>query len=356
MFLSLPRELRDEVYAYFIPDFPLRVHLRSSTWQELEDADAMSGSETLQIPDSRSFDTINNYDRFGSGGSTIFTDEEEMDKEELDLKAGIRTLLLLNKQVHAEYMDALARSDANFILYLYMENIPERPHEFVFDPEFWHLECRKAVQELIVLARWHARKDWEDREIDLDLFEFPLTRRRSLSWDYGFNNGFDQFRADTTHLDIPRREHLDYRSQEWQERYEPADTARNPDDLIDASQTSAILLNTTKLVLQALPNTQKLHINLEVGGATSDDLSRVLHEADSRSLNVNEFLEWRPTLEEGLGRIIYVNKRLFAGRYVRLSTTKCLAAREVKFLLGGNLKQHARHTCLFSQTYLVIIC
>lgn len=126
--LALPREIRDEIYSYFIPDFPIRHHFHLSTWQELQESDAESCSAATA--------STRIHSESGRGpGSTIFTDEEELDEEERQLRAGIRALVLLNKQIHAEYLDALTRLAAEAIIYLYMENTPERPYEFIFDQE-----------------------------------------------------------------------------------------------------------------------------------------------------------------------------------------------------------------------------
>jgi hypothetical protein len=413
--LALPREIRDEIYSYFIPDFPIRHHLRSSTWQELEESDAESCSaataslfirpDSARGPESTIFtyqedlddeeylglqEYLNNEENLDDvedlnvescsaaavstrahsdttrgPGSTIFTDEEDLDEEERQFKAGIRALVLLNKQVHAEYLDALARLAVDVILYLYMENTPERPHEFVLIQEgFQRLGYKRAVQRLIVLARWHAGEHWEKvissdenwktklsfmtgaanvplSESDsahvkptekpetsslqnelIDILENKIQSDVVLpdaAWVSigqepnvrSFFNVFDQSRGrDTFNINTDR---YPYFSEP--KRVGRVHAVRDPADLLDASQVVDTLFGEVKRTLRALPSVIELDVTLDVGGATSEDLAVVNIMQPAMALNVKQFIEWKPVLEDGLERIVRVNKRLLAGSY-----------------------------------------
>jgi hypothetical protein len=136
------------------PDFPIHRHIRSTTWQDPEESDAETCSTATA--------STRIHSESGRGaGSSIFTDDEEQDEEDGEFMAGIRALLFLNKQVHAECLDELGRSNTNLVLYVHMENTPERPHGFVFDQEeFYRLAYNWAAKRLIVLAKWHAGEHW----------------------------------------------------------------------------------------------------------------------------------------------------------------------------------------------------
>ena len=356
--LALPREIRDEIYSYFIPDFPIRHHLRLSTWQELEESDAESCSAATA--------STRIHSNSGRGpGSTIFTDEEELDEEERQLKAVIRALLLLNKQVHAEYLDALARSATEAVLYLYMENTPEQPYEFDFDQEgFQRLGYERAVQKLIVLARWHAGEHWEkivvlgeDWKAKLPIMtgaanvpssksnsapvkptenpetsgsrnEFinilenrptsPIVSPHAVWISIGqkpdirsFFNAFDQSRG--RHAFDPRGNYFSNDSEP--KRVGRIHVVRDPANLLNASQTVDTLFGAVKRILQALPNVTELDVTLDIGGATSEDLAVMNTTQPDMELKTKHFLEWKPVLEDGLERIVHVNKRLLAGSY-----------------------------------------
>jgi hypothetical protein len=356
--LALPREIRDEIYSYFIPDFPIRHHLRLSTWQELEESDARSCYAATTS-------TCIHSDSGRGPGSTIFTDEEELDEEERQLKAGIRTLVLLNKQIHAEYLDALTRSAAEVILYLYMENTPERPYEFAFDQEgFQRLGYKRAVQKLIVLARWHAGEHWEkiivlnegwkaklpiitgavnvpssksngthvkpienpessgSRNEFINILENkspnPIVSPHAVWVSIGqkpdirsFFNAFDQSRG--RHTFNPHEYHIPNISEPT--RVGQIHVVRDPANLLDASQAVDTLFGVVKHILQALPNVTELDVTLDVGGATSEDLAVMNITQPDMELKMKHFLEWKPMLEDGLERIVHVNKRLLAGSY-----------------------------------------
>ncbi|KAF2798011.1 hypothetical protein K505DRAFT_414660 [Melanomma pulvis-pyrius CBS 109.77] len=359
--LSLPRELRDEIYSYFIPDFPMRYHLLTSRWTELEESDAVSCSARTASTRRGSVSSLVSSS-YRASGSTIFSDEAELDKEDREHKAAMQALLLLNKQIHFEYVDALQRSNTNMILYLYMENTPERPQEFVFDPRVFGLEYNRAIQKLIVLARWHAGEGWEMRNAEKEaevsvldddddgegnarpsnpcgtpanpgeihhpsgsrndpvlvpdahthLFDESSSHEMpsiAVEPERTFYNAFDESRD--RHYFHPVASQL---------AQDPAfigrpHVLRRPADLLDASQTTTTLFETVKLVLQSLPNVGELHVTLDVGGATSEDLAAVCNTNPERGLKVKDFMEWKPAPEDGLERVVHVNKRLLAGSY-----------------------------------------
>jgi hypothetical protein len=361
--LALPREMRDEIYSYFIPDFPIHRHIRSTTWKDLEESDAGTCSEATA---STRVHSEGRRDQ----GSSIFTGEEEQDEEDRDFKLGIQALLFLNKQVHAEYLDALGRSNPNVVLYVHMENTPERPHEFVFDQEEFHrLAYPRAVNRLIVLARWHAGEHWERAsELDKSLqAKLPIIKD-SANTPSSESDGEPAKPTDDPNASDPRNEFTDIfadtqpvpdaildvnpdaipnpflvsvgQEPEVRSFYNAFDqyrgrhqfdmnprrfprlgrvgnvhTVRDPADLLDASQATDTLFGAVKLVLQTLPNVNELDVALDVGGATSEDLAVMHMTRPDKELNVKRFLEWKPAPEDCLERIGHVKKSLLAGSY-----------------------------------------
>ncbi|KAF2815503.1 uncharacterized protein BDZ99DRAFT_459351 [Mytilinidion resinicola] len=218
-FLSLPREIRDEVYSWLVPQPPdhhrrIWLHLPPSQDDEPHSPEPTESNmmealtlETNEKVSSAIIDVdvdqnpkyITRYAESDIGSDWTYesslyassvsesdlhepssdhdesgSDESGSDNENLDAEfklpkrhteasdgpivteTCILDILLINRQIHHEFMESFSRK-ANIWLYVRMENTAEDPCTFTFDPKFWKLPYLRSVRRLFIIAEWHSR-------------------------------------------------------------------------------------------------------------------------------------------------------------------------------------------------------
>ncbi|KAF2501658.1 hypothetical protein BU16DRAFT_204796 [Lophium mytilinum] len=212
--LSLPREIRDEVYSWLAPQSPdhhrrIWLHLPLSRDDEApyprptecNSMDASTPGLTKKVasaiidvndripklyitryaesdigsdwtydssayndnaPESDVEEPSSDHDDSGSDDENV--DEEfKLSRKNTEARVGpteaktcILDILLINHQIHQEFMESFSRQ-ANIWLYVRMENTAEDPCTFTFDQRFWTLPYLRSVRRLFIIAEWHSR-------------------------------------------------------------------------------------------------------------------------------------------------------------------------------------------------------
>ncbi|KAF2842241.1 hypothetical protein M501DRAFT_988488 [Patellaria atrata CBS 101060] len=348
-FMGLPLEMRDHIYMYFIPHDHVRVHLPSPLWNVVEENDMEScdastavstrtsdrTSESISDPLSDSSSSMATLGRAGdeevesleyvddpadpewkpnSDRNDMGIPQEILDEydDEIQLRKGRLALMLSCKQLQAEFLDTIVRN-TNKVLYIYIENTPDQPYDFVFDESFWKLEGRKLVISLVIVARWHAGWGWDCLQdggkevIDLTMDDDSEVEDASANVAHSELTAFDRRRLkytpnwgmwNTVSIHPTTQTQLD---STWNMNGNFDQSYRTTSRFLDAKDTDVKLYNTVERFLERLPNVKTLDLGLELVGVNSNELSKV---DDKRQFNIDRFFVYHPPKKNKVRHVI----------------------------------------------------